>query len=117
MHACLEAVSRSRQASFLAVLKRSGPANGFPLSFLDIGYTLALDLPGPAEALAPLMAELVGILAAHGGKIYFAKDAFVSPALVPAMYPRLDEFKKIQRMLDPSGLMRSRLSERLRLHA
>lgn len=117
LRACLQAVSQSRQASFLAVLKRSGPANGFPLSFLDVGYTLALDLPGPAEALAPLMAELDGILATHGGRIYFAKDAFVSPALVPAMYPRLDEFKKIQRKLDPSGLMRSQLSARLRLHA
>lgn len=117
LQACLAAISRSRQASFLAVLKRSGPANGFPLSFLDVGYTLALDLPGPAEALAPLMAELDGILVAFGGKVYFAKDAFVSPALIPAMYPRLEEFRRVQREVDPHALMRSRLSTRLRLHA
>lgn len=116
LHACLAAISRSRQASFLAVLKRSGPANDFPLSFLDLGYTLALDLPGPAKTLAPLMAELDGILATHRGKVYFAKDAFVSPSLVPAMYPRLDEFRRLQRTLDPSRVMRSLLSTRLNLH-
>ena len=116
LHACLAAISRSRQASFLAVLKRSGPANDFPLSFLDLGYTLALDLPGPARSLAPLMAELDQILSAHRGKVYFAKDAFVSPALVPAMYPRLEEFRRVQRALDPSGAVRSLLSTRLQLH-
>lgn len=117
LRACLAAISGSRQASFLAVLKRCGAANEFPLSFLDIGYTLALDLPGPAEVLAPLMAELDGILAAFRGKVYFAKDACVSPALVPAMYPRLEEFRRIQRQVDPLGLMRSHLSNRLHLHA
>ncbi len=116
LRACLDAISHSRQASFLAVLKRCGAANDFPLSFLDLGYTLALDLPGPAKALTPLMAELDSILAAHRGKVYFAKDAFVSPALIPAMYPRLEEFRRIQRSVDPRGLMRSRLSARLRLH-
>jgi len=116
LRACLDAIGRSQQASFLAVLKRSGPANDFPLSFLDLGYTLALDLPGPANSLAPLMAELDVILASHRGKVYFAKDAFVPPALIPAMYPRLDEFRLVQRALDPAGRMRSRLSTRLRLH-
>lgn len=116
LRACLDAIGRSRQASFLAVLKRSGPANDFPLSFLDLGYTLALDLPGPAKTLAPLMAELDEILAAYRGKIYFAKDAFVSPSLIPAMYPRLDEFRRVQRGLDPCGTVRSLLSTRLKLH-
>lgn len=116
LRASLDAIGRSRQASFLAVLKRSGPANDFPLSFLDLGYTLALDLPGPAKTLAPLMAELDGILAAYRGKVYFAKDAFVSPSLIPAMYPRLDEFRRVQRALDPSGAVRSLLSTRLKLH-
>jgi len=106
LRACLDAIGRSRQASFLAVLKRSGPANDFPLSFL----------PGPAKTLAPLMAELDGILAAYRGKVYFAKDAFVSPSLIPAMYPRLDEFRRVQRALDPSGAVRSLLSTRLKLH-
>lgn len=116
LRACLDAISRSQQASFLAVLKRSGPANDFPLSFLDLGYTLALDLPGPAKTLAPLMAELDGILAAYRGKVYFAKDAFVTPSLIPAMYPRLDEFRRVQSALDPSGVVRSLLSIRLNLN-
>ena len=62
------------------------------------------------------MAELDAILAAHRGKVYFAKDAFVSPALIPAMYPRLEEFRRVQRALDPSGSVRSLLSTRLKLH-
>lgn len=116
LRACLDAISRSRQASFLAVLKRCGPSNAFPLSFLDTGYTLALDLPGPAATLAPLMAELDAILAEHHGRVYFAKDAFVAPHLIPAMYPQLEEFRRLQRKLDPLGLMRSMLSSRLKLH-
>lgn len=116
LQASLLAISRSRQASFLAVLKRCGPANDFLLSFLGPGYTLALDLPGPAAALEPLMRELDGVLKQFRGRIYFAKDACVSPTLIPGMYPRLAEFRAIQRAADPTGLIRSRLSQRLNLH-
>lgn len=116
LRACLEAISRSRQSSFLAVLKRSGPANDFLLSFLDRGYTLALDLPGDPVALPPLMRELEELLLRFRGRIYFAKDACATPAAVAAMYPRLPEFRRLQAELDPAGRIRSRLSERLKLH-
>jgi len=113
---CLEAISEAGLASFLAVLKRSGPANDFPLSFLDEGYTLALDIPGDPKRLPKLMEKLDIILAELNGRIYFAKDAMVNPDLIPKMYPRLAEFKRVKRTVDPKGLMRSRLSERLHLH-
>jgi FAD/FMN-containing dehydrogenase len=105
LRACLDVISRTQQASFLAVLKRSGPANNFPLSFLDKGYTLALDLPGPSSKLQPLMSEIDIILDKYAGRIYFAKDAFVSPGLIPKMYPRLREFLNILRTIDPEAYL------------
>ncbi len=116
LRACLEAIGLSRQASFLAVLKRSGPANGFLLSFLDKGYTLALDLPADPVALPPLMRELEAVLLRFSGRIYFAKDACATPSAVAAMYPGLPEFRRVKARLDPAGRLRSRLSERLKLH-
>jgi decaprenylphospho-beta-D-ribofuranose 2-oxidase len=116
LKACLEAISRAGLASFLAVLKRSGKANDFPLTFLDQGYTLALDIPGDPKKLPQLMNELDLILSKLGGRIYFAKDAMVDPSLIPAMYPRLAEFKRAKSTIDPLGLIRSRLSERLHLN-
>ena len=112
----LEAISDAGLASFLAVLKRSGPANDFPLSFLDKGYTLALDIPGDLNKLPQLMQKLDTILAEQSGRIYFAKDAMVNPDLIPNMYPGLAEFKRVKTAVDPKGLIRSRLSERLHLH-
>ena len=113
---CLEAISRAGLASFLAVLKRSGKANEFPLSFLDKGYTLALDIPGDPKKLPSLMNELDSILGKYNGRIYFAKDAMVNPDLIPTMYPRLHEFKRIKALVDPKGLIQSHLSKRLNLH-
>ena len=113
---CLEAISRAGLASFLAVLKRSGKANEFPLSFLDKGYTLALDIPGDPKKLPLLMSELDTILRKYDGRIYFAKDAMVNPNLIPTMYPRLEEFKRIKTLVDPEGVIQSSLSRRLNLH-
>lgn len=111
----LDAISESGLSSFLAVLKRCGPANDFPLSFLDKGFTLALDMPVHPAKFELLMPKLERILVERRGRIYFAKDACVSPALVPAMYPRLDEFRRVQRTVDPQGILRSHLSTRLGL--
>jgi decaprenylphospho-beta-D-ribofuranose 2-oxidase len=112
----LEAISEARLASFLAVLKRSGPANEALLSYLEPGFTLALDIPNHPTLLAPLLIKLDGLLVRYRGKVYFAKDTLCSPEIIPAMYPRLDEFRAIKAKLDPEGRIRSHLSERLKLH-
>jgi decaprenylphospho-beta-D-ribofuranose 2-oxidase len=112
--ALLERLSGSGRPSFLAVLKRLGPANQGLLSFPRDGYTLALDLP-VRPGLIALLRELDRLVLDHGGRVYLAKDATTTPEAVRAMYPRLDEFRAIKARLDPRGVISSSLARRLGL--
>jgi decaprenylphospho-beta-D-ribofuranose 2-oxidase len=55
------------------------------------------------------------LIADAGGRIYLAKDSRLPPTLLPAMYPRLAEWQRTRRHIDPGGVFASDLSRRLRL--
>ncbi|HEY3141368.1 MAG TPA: FAD-binding oxidoreductase [Acidimicrobiales bacterium] len=115
MRSVIESIAGNRNASFLAVLKRFGPANPGPMSFPAPGWTLNLDIPAGDPTLGPLLARLDREVADIGGRVYLAKDSCLHPDLVPIMYPRLDEWRAIRNRLDPERHLISDLARRLRL--
>ena len=109
-------VSASGLPSFLAVLKRFGEGNAGHLSFPIPGWTLAMDLPAaPRSGTAELLDRLDDLVVGCGGRLYLAKDSRMRPELLPAMYPRLDEWRDVQAKADPRGHLNSDLARRLHL--
>ncbi len=111
----LEEISRERAASFLAVLKTTGPEGRGLLSFPRPGVTLALDVPNIGERLRPLARRLDEIVLRSGGRLYLAKDALTDAASFSTMYPRLAEFRAARGRLDPRGRFSSAQARRLGL--
>ncbi|MDG2334291.1 MAG: FAD-binding oxidoreductase [Myxococcota bacterium] len=113
--ALLERIVDRGLASFLAVLKTTGPANSSPLSFPIEGVSLALDFPNTGAGLFSLLDDLDAVTLAHGGRVYLAKDSRLSPENFRAMYPRMDEFNAVKARYDPEGLFSSSLARRIGL--
>jgi FAD/FMN-containing dehydrogenase len=93
VRAMLEAIARSGQGSFLAVLKTFGARQspgmlGFPMP----GATLALDFPNNGTPTLELFERLDAIVREAGGRLYPAKDARMPRDLFEAGYPRLPDF-------------------------
>ena len=90
----IDAIRRSGEGSFLAVLKTFGrrPPAGL-LSFPQPGVTLALDFRH-SRAVPALFARLDDIVRASGGRLYPAKDARMPRALYEATYPGLAAFAR-----------------------
>jgi hypothetical protein len=110
----LELVSWHRNLSSLAVLKLLGADDSGMLSFPLEGYTLALDFPA-SEAAFRLLEELDRCVMAHGGRVYLAKDARQSRALMECGYPEVRAFRDLRRNCGADAKFRSLQSERLSL--
>ncbi|HKJ23308.1 MAG TPA: FAD-binding oxidoreductase [Myxococcota bacterium] len=111
----LEAFSRSRRASFLAVLKTFGAASGGLLSFPGPGVTLSLDLPFTGPDLAALLGRLDEGVARRGGRVYLAKDACLAREHFAEMYPAAARFRELKAKVDPEGRFASSQARRLGL--
>jgi decaprenylphospho-beta-D-ribofuranose 2-oxidase len=111
----LERISALRAPSFVTVLKRFGDGDAGMLSFPMAGWTLALDFPARTPWLAQLLGELDDMVLEAGGRLYLAKDSRIPAELMPAMYPRYDEFRALRARIDPAGIFRSDLARRLSL--
>jgi len=89
----LKEITRSGQASFLAILKTFGEraSPGF-LSFPRPGATLALDFPNRGKDTLQLMARLDAIVLEAGGAIYPAKDGRINAHGFRRSFPKWREF-------------------------
>lgn len=110
----VRAIAHSGHRSFLNVFKRMGPGNRAPLSWPHPGFMLSLDFP-LKPGLGEFCADLDQQVLAAGGRLYFAKDSRTTPEMIRAMYPRLDEWRRIRDAIDPERVFVSDLARRLRL--
>ena len=104
----------ARAGSIAAVLKpMGGPGEGL-MSFPFKGIAFAVDLPR-RKGVEALHEKLERIVLAHGGRLYVAKDALMTPDGYAAMFPNLERFREILRGIDPKGRFQSDMSRRLKI--
>lgn len=93
----LDAITRSGQASFLAVLKTFGElASPGLLSFPRPGATLALDFPNRGADTARLLERLDAIVADAAGALYPAKDGRLPAAMFDRSFPAWRDFSRFK---------------------
>ena len=98
-----------------AILKWFGSTlPGGLLSFPQPGYTLMADFE-TREKNRPFFEEMTDLIISLGGRIYLAKDSYVTSPEMPRMYKDLESWQRIVRRYDPDHRVRTDLSERLAL--
>lgn len=89
-----EEITKSGQASFLAVLKQFGAVMSPGLvSFPEPGLTLALDFPNRGQSTLELFQRLDEIVFSNEGRLYPAKDSAGPADAFKKAYPRWTELR------------------------
>ena len=114
MRKILTKIAESRSGTFLAVLKKFGPANKNLLSFPIEGYTLALDFKTSDSNIA-LIQRLDEMIVDEGGRVYLTKDAVMKESTFKSTYPRWQEFETVREKYGAIGKFASFQSKRLGL--
>ena len=107
-------IAASGHVSFLNVFKKFGEGNRAPLSFPMPGWNICVDFP-IVDGLGAFCRGLDERVLAMGGRLYTAKDSRTDPETFAAMYPRVDEWRKVRDSVDPDGVFASDMSRRLAL--
>jgi decaprenylphospho-beta-D-ribofuranose 2-oxidase len=107
-------IAASGHVSFLNVFKKFGEGNRAPLSFPMPGWNICVDFP-IVDGLGPFCRGLDERVLAMGGRLYTAKDSRTDPGTFAAMYPRVDEWRKVRDAVDPDAVFASDMSRRLAL--
>lgn len=111
----LEAAQRHRCATFLGTLRRFGPESGGHLSYPQPGWSVSIDIPAGHRQLTPMLDDLDLRVTAAGGRVDLTGDSRLSGRSCAAMYPRLAQWRTAASRLDPAGVFRSDLGQRLGL--
>ncbi len=100
---------------FFAVVKKFGTAERKGLlSFPAPGITIMADFANGPQNQA-FFSYFTDYLLELGGRIYLAKDSYLTSSQCASMFPRLDEWRQIVQRYDPENRVQSDLSRRLRL--
>jgi FAD/FMN-containing dehydrogenase len=111
-HEFMDILTREGGAGFLCVIKDCGPQGRGMLSFPMKGISIAVDIPVRLDTQR-LVDTLNEYVAAHGGRVYLAKDAFTRPEHFQRMEPRLAAWEAVRGQWDPGHQIRSAQSVRL----
>ena len=114
MRNLLSEISKSGEASFLAVLKQFGKANKNLLSFPTEGYTLALDFKLNSSTIKTV-GRLEKMVVDMGGRLYLTKDAVMQEKTFKTTYPSWKEFESVRQKYGAIGKFSSSQSKRLGL--
>ena len=108
-------IQASGHYSALNVFKLFGPGNRAPLSYPMPGWNVCVDFP-IRPGLGKLLDRLDQRVLEFGGRLYLAKESRTSPETLHKMYPRLDDWLKVRREIDPTEVFASDLARRLELN-
>jgi FAD/FMN-containing dehydrogenase len=112
MRTFLTAIQKKKLFSYLAVIKYHRAGQG-PMTFPVQGYSIALDFPNTRRVRA-VLPQLDRWVSDHGGRVYLAKDAMLTPELFYTMYGKPAEaWTQLIRANDPQKKFTSLMSERL----